>query len=83
MILLKFTLLHSAELITAGLLLAFIVLYFCYWLGDRQTKKEYQKKYDKLVWNIEYFPDEISKFSCKNYEKLQVLEQNFYKKFGK
>ena len=98
--LIKFT--HGIELLIAALLLAFIIIYFVYWLGDRQYRKDYEKKYNELKSLIEkpidHIPaklrsmriraikgkfDEISTYSCKNYEKLQVLEKAFIQKFAK
>jgi len=94
MILLKFT--HGIELLIAALLLSFIVIYICYWLGDRQNKKDYEKAYNYLKFLVEHSVvnaptkkaikekfDEISTYSCKNYEKLQVLEKAFIQKFAK
>ena len=95
--LLKFTLIHVIELFIAALLLSFIVIYICYWLGNRQQRKDYEKDYNYLKFLVEDSDrkgplmkeeikrrfDEISMYSCKNYEKLQVLERTFDKKFAK
>jgi len=90
--LLKFT--HGIELLIAALLLAFVIIYFIYWLGERQYRKDYEKAYKYLKFLVEHSVvnapakkaikekfDEISKYSCKNYEKLQVLEKTFDDKF--
>jgi len=94
--LLKFT--HTIWLPIAILLIAallsFIVIYICYKIGDRQYKKDYEKKYNYLKRFVEDSKvnasskkaikdmfDEISTYSCKNYEKLQVLEKAFIQKF--
>ena len=96
MTLLKFT--HAIWLPIAILLIAallsFIVIYICYKIGDRQYKKDYEKKYNYLKRFVEDSKvnasskkaikdmfDEISMYSCKNYEKLQVLEKAFIQKF--
>jgi len=99
MTLLKFT--HSIWLPIAILLIAallsFIVIWICYKIGDRQYKKDYEKKYNYLKFLVEESNDksplmkkeikrtfdEISTYSCKNYEKLQVLEKAFIQKFAK
>ena len=95
--LIKFTFIHGIELFIAALLLSFIVIYICYKLGDRQNKKDYEKDYNYLKFVVENFNgndgllrkeikkkfDEISKYNCRNYEKLQVLERTFDKKFAK
>ena len=95
MTLLKFT--HGIELLIAALLLAFIITYFIYWLGNRQCRKDYEKKYNYLKFVVDNFNgndgllrkeikkkfDEISMYSCKDYEKLQVLEKAFIQKFAK
>jgi len=97
MTLLKFT--HAIWLPIAILLIAallsFIVIYICYKIGDRQYKKDYEKKYIYLKRFVEDSNvnasskkaikdmfDEISMYSCKNYEKLQVLEKAFIQKFS-
>jgi len=99
----KFTFTHGIELLIAALLLSFIVIYICYWLGDKQQRRDYEKDYNYLKFlveesfaNVDKNPfvnnsllkdeikrrfDEISTYSCKNYEKLQVLERTFIKKF--
>ena len=95
-IIFKFTFIHGIELFIAALLLSFIVIYICYKIGDRQQRKDYEKKYNYLKRFVEYSTidatsrraiknmfDEISKYSCKNYEKLQVLEKTFIQKFAK
>ena len=92
--LLKFT--HGIELFIAALLLSFIVIYICYKIGDRQYKKDYEKKYNYLKFLVEESDgkssllrklikkkfDEISTYSCKDYEKLQVLDKAFIQKFA-
>jgi len=97
MTLLKFThaiWLPIAILLIAALL-SFIVIYICYKIGDRQYRRDYEKDYKYLKFVVENFNgndgllrkeikkkfDEISTYSCKNYEKLQVLERAFYAKF--
>jgi len=100
---LKFT--HAIWLPIAILLIAallsFIVIWICYCIGDRQYRKDYEKKYNELKSLIEkpidHIPvklrpiriraiklkfDEISTYSCKDYEKLQVLEKAFIQKFA-
>ena len=104
----KFTFTHGIELLIAALLLSFIVIYICYWLGDKQQRRDYEKDYNYLKFLVDnYNPermyvskyshdsgndtslkdeikkrfDEISTYSCKNYEKLQVLEKAFIQKF--
>ena len=90
----KFT--HGIELLIAALLLAFIIIYFVYWLGERQYRKDYEKAYNYLKFLVEHSVvnaptkkaikekfDEISRYSCKDYEKLQVLEKSFIQKFAK
>lgn len=94
MILLKFS--HGIELLIAALLLEFVIIYFVYWLGGRQYRKDYEKAYKYLKFFVEHSVvnastkkaikekfDEISMYSCKNYEKLQVLEKAFIQKFAK
>ena len=79
MILLKFTFTHGIELFIAALLLAFIIIYFVYWLGERQYRKDYEKAYNYLRFLGEHSVvnaptkkairekfDEISMYSCKN-----------------
>ena len=96
MTLLKFTFINGIELLIAALLLSFIVIYICYWLGDRQNRKDYERKYNYLKLLVEDSDDkgplmkkeikrrfdEISTYSCKDYEKLQVLERAFIQKFS-
>lgn len=74
-----------------------LAVLFIFWLaGNKQQHKDYEKLYERIVDSIEHEPVtgfnrdkiidmfyEISKYSCKNYEKLQVLEENFYKKYKK
>jgi len=95
-ILFKFTFINGIELFIAALLLSFIVIYICYKLGDRQYRKDYEKDYKYLKFVVENFNgndgllrkeikkkfDEISTYSCKDYEKLQVLEKAFIQKFA-
>ena len=95
-ILFKFTFINGIELFIAALLLSFIVIYICYKLGDRQYRKDYEKDYKYLKFVVENFNgndgllrkeikkkfDEISTYSCKDYEKLQVLEKAFIQKFS-
>jgi len=95
-ILFKFTFINGIELLIAALLLSFVVIYICYWLGDRQQRKDYEKAYNYLKRLVEDSNandglikqiikrrfDEISNYSCKNYEKLQVLEKAFIQKFA-
>jgi len=76
------------------------VIYFCYWLGARQDRKNYEKEYNYLKLfvdnyniskrasintkareHIEKLFDQLSKYPCRNYEQLQVLERTFLKKF--
>ena len=91
--LLKFT--HGIELFIAALLLSFIVIYICYKIGDRQQRKDYEREYNYLKLFIENCNitavtkehirekfDEISTYSCKDYEKLQVLDKAFIQKFA-
>jgi len=91
----QFIWLPIAILLIAALL-SFIVIYICYKIGDRQYKKDYEKKYNFLKLLVEDSDDkgplmkkeikrtfdEISMYSCKNYEKLQVLEKAFIQKFS-
>ena len=76
-------------------LLSFIVIWICYKIGDRQYRKDYEKQYKYLKRLVEDSNandglikqeikkrfDEISTYSCKDYEKLQVLEKAFIQKF--
>ena len=77
-------------------LLSFIVIWICYCIGNRQYRKDYEKAYNYLKFLVENSVvntptkkaikekfDEISTYSCKNYEKLQVLEKAFIQKFAK
>ena len=96
MILLKFTFTHGIELVIAALLLSFVVIWIIYKLGDKQYKKDYEKKYNYMKLLVEDSDDksplmkkeikrrfdEISTYSCKDYEKLQVLERAFIQKFS-
>ena len=77
-------------------LLSFIVIYICYKIGNRQYRKDYEKDYNYLKFVVDNYNgndgllrkeikkkfDEISTYSCKNYEKLQVLEKTFIQKFA-
>ena len=65
------------------------------YLGDVITRKDYEKDYDKLAfyvkhsivsagdyWYIRNKFESISKYQCKDREKLAVLEAEFYRKFA-
>ena len=92
----KFIFTHGLKYYAGALLLAVIILYVVYWIRLSRKRKLYEEKYKRLAFFVDYsLTNEMTKkaieakfkelwqFGCRNKEKLQVLEQTFYKKFSK
>ena len=71
-----------------------ILWFFAKWIGGDQLWKDYCASYDRLKiaienWEITYESyivildsfAQLRKFSCRDDEKIQILEQSFLKRF--
>lgn len=92
---LQFKLIHGIVLFGASIVMAVLLILVIYLLGTKKEELEYEIKYDRLVFYvnnsivsepgkkfIQSKFEDISRYRCCNREKLQVLEQQFYKKFA-
>lgn len=82
-------------LIAYGVAISLLIWGLAWIIGVNQLERDYLRDYDRLRHMVCTFQvtarnfraikkrfDLISKYKCRNYEKLQVLEQYFYKRFA-
>ena len=93
--LLQLKLIFGLYIFGASALFAALCVLAVYALGTKRKEIEYERDYELLEMYVQYAIicepsrkfikskfQEIAKYKCKNNEKLQVLEQNFYKRFA-
>lgn len=93
--LLQFKIIHGLTIVGFPILMTLLAILIIYKFGQNHEQLEYEKRYNRLQFYIEYGLindssrrfikdkfEEISKNRYCNREKLQVLERRFFKKYG-